>query len=184
MSVQGVNVTSAARWIAERFQVPSLPKGKHLESRSRWPERFRIGAGDSRISVLIRSGIWALLTPKQHSILPVLDTFAPPNETKVIISYRGIARYAKVGSHSTVSSAIRRFQSFHFLVRVGSSAEDGVRNCNAYEWTLDDPAFLEIADSEYQKQRAEIEAERNLRAEARANRRGTLITGKYSVQRL
>src|SRR5712691_4768961 len=30
MSVQGASVKSAARWIAERFQVPGLPKGKHL----------------------------------------------------------------------------------------------------------------------------------------------------------
>lgn len=183
MSVRGLDVKSAARWIAERYPVPSLPKGKHLESRSRWPERFRIGASDSRLSVLIRSGIWVLLSPAQRSILPVLDTFTQANETKVTISYRGIARYASIGSHSTISSAIRRFQSFHFLHKGHSATEGGFRNCNVYEWTLDNPVFMEIANSEHQKQQAEIEAERSLRAEAKARLRATLITSKSSVQR-
>ena len=174
ISVLGVDVKSAARWIAERFQVPNLPKGKHLESRSRWPERFRIGAGEPRTAILVRSGIWALLAPRQHSILPVLDTFTPPGETKVRISYRGIARYAKVGSHSTISSAIHRFQSLHFLRKVRSSTENGFRSCGEYEWSLDNPSFLEMAVAQEKKQREEIEAERSLRAEARARRRDAL----------
>ena len=81
-------------------------------------------------------GYGPCLHPKNNSILPVLDTFTPPDETKVMISYRGIARYAKVKSHSTVSSAIRRFQNLHFLRKAYSSAKDGFRNCNVYEWTL------------------------------------------------
>lgn len=171
MSVLGVDITSAARWIAERFEVPSLPKGKHLRSRFRWPERFRIGTSDSRLDVIMRSGIWALLTPKQHSILPALNTFTPTNETKVKISYRGLARYANVRSHSTISAAIRRFESLHFLRKCRKSTDDGFRDCSAYEWTLENPKFLEIADAQHNKQRAEIEAERNLRAKARANRK-------------
>jgi hypothetical protein len=171
-SVLGVDIISAARWIAQRFEVPNLPKGKHLGSRSRWPERFRIGTTDSRLNALVRSGIWALLTPKQHSILPVLATFTPTNETMVTISYRGIARYAGVGSHSTIATALRRFQSFHFVCKSRTPTEGGFRNCNSYQWTLENPKFLEIAATQQKKQRADIEAERILRAEVRAHRKG------------
>ncbi len=183
MSIRNIDMLSAALWIAAHFRVPSLPKGKHLTSHSRWPENFRVGTSDSRLDVLVRSGIWALLTPKQHSILPVLDTFTPTNEAMVTISYRGIARYAGVGSHSTIASALRRFQSFHFLCKCHRFEEGGFRGCNAYRWTLDNPQFLEIAETHQKKYRLEIEAERTLRAEAKAYRKAArATTSKYSVQ--
>lgn len=182
MSIRSIDILPAARWIAAHFQVPSLPKGKHLATHSRWPENFRVGTRDSRLEVLVRSGIWALLTPKQHSILPVLDTFTPANEGMVTISYRGIARYAGVGSHSTIASALRRFQSFHFLQKRHRFEEAGFRGCNAYRWTLDNPNFVEIAKSHQEKHRLEIEAERTLRAEARTLRKSAAATSKYFVQ--
>jgi len=121
----------------------------------------------------------------QRSILPVLDTFTPANEAKVTISYRGIARYASVGSHSTVAAALRRFQTLHILRKRNSrAAQDGFRSCGTYEWTMDDPEFLEIASARNRKQREEIEAERSLRAEAKTRRKAALITGKYSVHPL
>src|SRR5260370_6405980 len=48
----------AARWIAERFPVPELPRGKHLVQ----PERriFQVGF-ESELGILIRSGLWAAM---------------------------------------------------------------------------------------------------------------------------
>ena len=173
MSVLSLDLRAAVKWITARYDVPTAPRGKHIQHRNRWPERFRIGAGAFPFDTLIRSGIWASLTPSQRSILPVLQTFAGNGSTDstVTISYRGLMRYAGVGSHSTVATALKRFQALH-LVHVQKGADNGgLRACNRYRLTFDEPAFLASANKELEKLRNEIALERQLRSSARQQRR-------------
>jgi hypothetical protein len=170
MSVLGLNLAAGVQWITSRFDVPPTPKGKHIQHAERWHERFRVGSNDSLQHTLVRSGIWASLTPAQRSIIPVLVTFADPSTNVVTISYRGLMRFAGVGSHSTVATAFKRFQALRFLAIGRATASDGLRACNVYRLTQGDPTFLRLANETYGAHKDAIEAERELRAAARRNR--------------
>jgi hypothetical protein len=115
MSVLGLDFRAALQWITSRYQVPAVAKGKHIQYMERWSETYRVGASGSALETLIRSGIWAALTPAQRSIVPVLDTFADTGTHTVTISYRGMMRYAGVRSQSTVATALKRFRALRFL---------------------------------------------------------------------
>lgn len=183
MSVRSVELREAAQWIAERFAVPPAKEGMHITHQERWPEVFRVGSSGLRFEVLVRSGIWASLTPCQRSLIPVLETFVDPLTHKAIISYRGLMRYSGVRSQSTVALAIKRFRALHFLKVESSKDSEGFRTCNTYELRFDDPAFVAIATECGRKHKEEKERERELRASARKERKTMLaITGKYSVQ--
>jgi hypothetical protein len=175
MSVLRLDFREALRWLTSRWEIPKAAKGKHIEHQQRWPERFRVVNG-STLGSLIRSGIWASFTPAQCKILPVLEEFADAQTRKVTISYRGIMRYSEVRSPSTVAAALRRFRSLRILSVETSRNDDGFRSCNSYRLTLDDPAFLTLANETYKKQKEAIAQERGLRAEARRQRQRT-ITG-------
>ena len=167
MSVRGVEFRQAVQWITACFPVPPAPKGKHTHHQERWPERFRAGTSGSRVEVLVRSRLWASLTPCQRSLIPVLETFADPLTHKAKISYRGMMRYAGLRSQSTVSVALKRFCALHFL-RVESNRDgEGLRACNTYELCFDGAEFLSLANECYQRHREEIERERELRKAAR-----------------
>ena len=106
MNVRKVGLEEAVRWIAGRHSIPDIPKGKHVQSKERWPERYRVGVGASRLEYLVRTGLWAALSPAERSILAVLDTFSEGDTIK--ISYRGMMRYSGTGSQSTISGALKR----------------------------------------------------------------------------
>lgn len=182
MSVKNVDIRGAIRWVTSRFPVPSVPKGKHVSHNVRWPERFRVGVSASTLEFVVRSGVWAELTRAQRAILPVLDCFSDPTTRKVMISYPGIMRYSGIGSRSTVSSALRQFQKLH-LLSIQKDAHQGLRACNSYHLTFDDPAFLDFASQIQSRNQEAIALERKLRAKARERRR-SVITGKYSVQKV
>jgi hypothetical protein len=185
MSSLGLDLRAAVKWITARYDVPAASRGKHIQHQERWPERFRVGAGTFPFDTLIRSGIWASLTPSQRSILPVLKTFArnDNSDNTVTISYRGLMRYAGIGSHSTVATALKRFQALHILQVQRGTGSDGLRACNAYRLTFDDPAFLGLANAAFSKQGEAIRLERELRAEARRQRRkADPFTSNFSVQ--
>ena len=129
-SVLGLDVRAAVKWITSRYSVPAAPKGKHIEHPERWRERFRVGTG-SAVEVLVRSGIWASLTPAERSLVAVLETFADPLTREVTISYRGMMRYAGLRSQSTVSSALKRFRALSFL-RVEASGFGDVARFSGY----------------------------------------------------
>jgi len=178
MSVLGADLSGALRWIASRWNVPSIQKGKHLDRTQRWPERFRVGTTDSRLDGLIRSFIWASLTPAERSIFPVLNTYAD-RDGKVTISYRGIMRYAGVRSPTTVATAIKRFQHLRML-SVQTKNGDGFRECNSYRLTLDDTEFQALVSRTVKAQRKAIEEEKMLRAAARKQRRSLLLVNSLS----
>lgn len=169
MSVNGLDFLSAVHWFTLHYQVPAAPKGKHIAHQERWPERFRVGTGPPG-EMLVRSGIWASLTPAQRSILRVLETFANPRTHEVTISYRGMMRYAGVRSQSTVSSAIKRFRALCFLRVETSRDNEGLRACGTYRLDFDNPDFVQLASDCLRRQTEQIEQERELRKSARRNR--------------
>ena len=138
-----------------------------------WHKRYRVGVGASRLEYLVRTGLWAALSPSQRSILAVLDTFSEGDT--VTISYRGLMKYSGTASQSTISSALKRFHNMRMLKKVRTEGEKGFRSCSAFCWTFDDPAFLRKAEETRSTQQAEISLERELRTKARASRKAKLL---------
>lgn len=171
MSVRGWDFKGALAWIASRYDIPAMPKGKHIEHSGRWTARFRLGTDLSSLGVLVRSGIWATLTPSQRSIIPVLETFTNSESQWATISYRGLMKYAGVRSQSTVAAALKRFRKLMFLKIVTGKDAEGFRTCNKYQLNFDDPEFLQLAKDCWQKHENEIRRERELRKEARQERK-------------
>jgi len=183
MSVLGISLQEAIAWFVAHYDVPGIPKGKHIAQAQRWNERFRVGTGNSRIAPLVVSGIWAALTPSERSILVVLDAYACGDWVE--ISYRGIARFSGVTSFTTISRALKRLHNLHLLIRDQGERKDGLRACGCYRFTTDDEQFIGMVEETYQRLRSEIEAERRLQSAAREKRKAergyipvkTLYTG-------
>lgn len=169
MKVNGVDVVKAALWIAARFRVRYIPKGRHLSERHRWNPVFRVGTGDI-LEHLVRSGLFSQLTGADAKVLQVLVTFRTDGVSK--ISYRGIMQYAGIGSCSAVRDAVRKFEKMHLLTKHARPAQN-LRPCNEYRLTPDDPEFLQLANETYQRRRDEIGAQRSLRAQLRKNTTAT-----------
>ena len=200
MMVKGIGLVEAARWIADRFPVRNIAKGKHLAERQRWTPRFRVGTGDM-LENFVRSGLLAELTGAEAKVLEVLNTFSIGE--RAVISYLGIMRYAGIGSPSTIRTAIKKFQKMHLLrVAVPSSGRSDFRACNEYQFTVDDPDFQKLANDVHQRHSEEINAQRRLRAQLRKrdaapyqdnfcysptnlyHTRIALYLGKYCLQKL
>jgi hypothetical protein len=171
MSVRGLDFPAALEWVTSHYEVPTVAKGQHIQHPGRWPERYRVGASGSALEMLIRSGIWASLTPAQRSIVPVLDTFVDVATRKVTISYRGMMRYAGVRSQSTVSTALKQFQALRFLQLEPRKDSDGIRACGTYKLCFDDPHFLQLANDCRQRHAEQINQERDFRKKERQKRK-------------
>lgn len=173
----------AINWIADRFRVPRVPKGKHLKINERWEPRFRVGTTAFELDSVIRSLFWAQLTNSERSLLPVLCSYAD-SAGVVKISYRGLMRYSGVRSFSTIAKALKRFQKIS-LLHVERAANEGLRACNTYVLTFDDMFFQELLHETYEHQQTEVQAEREIRTEQRNWRRRMRraeYTGKTSLQ--
>jgi predicted transcriptional regulator len=164
----------AARWIAERFPVPELPRGKHLVQ----PERriFQVGF-ESDLGILIRSGLWAAMSPTARAIAPVLLELAERGTEKGIltvhISYRALGRYSGVASPRAIAGALRELQEIHWLNVARTLRKPGggpVREVSTYLITARSDELLELANQHYAKTRDDIEVERKLRAEQKSKR--------------
>jgi len=164
MLVRDVSLQEALAWITARYEVPGIPKGRHTGSHQRWPERYRAGSGTSRVGFVVRSGVFASLTPSERSILEVLDTFS--DGEAVTISYRGIMRYSGIGSQSTIAAGLKRLQNLRMFKKQQRLAEDGLRACGSYRWTMDDPLFLEQVRETREREQEQIRLQRTMRAEA------------------
>ncbi len=160
----------AVSWITAKFPVPPLPKGAHVAKREAWFPRFRSGVDENVVTMLVRSGLWSDLTHAERSILPVFATFADRNTGITEISYRGLMRYAGIGSQATIAEAIRHFQQMRLLQVVRTPSGRCLRRVNQYRLTLDDPEFQAMITKVFQRQRNEIELEKRLRAEERKAR--------------
>jgi hypothetical protein len=95
MDVLGMtSPVNAALWIAERFDVPTIPAGKRLAEADRW--RGPIGY-ERGLELLVRSGLFGILSEPARAIAPVLlamsEKKAPTaQESSICISYGGITR--------------------------------------------------------------------------------------------
>lgn len=164
--IRKVRAVDAIRWIAQRFKVPLLPKGKHLVEHQRWTPRFRFGTGDTFTENFVRSGLLATLTGAEAKVLVVLRTFAD-NDGRAVISYLGIMRYTGIASAATVRAALLQLQKLH-LLEIVRTVNGGFRACSVYQFTPDDPAFLAIARECHYRHQDLIHAQRDERAAARS----------------
>ncbi len=115
----------------------------------------------------MRSGLWSTLSHAERSILPALSTFVDRDTRLVAISYRGLMQYSGVGSSTTIAAALRHFEQMRFLQVVRARSTGPLRSVNQYTFTFDDPEFQAMVTAVFQRQRAEIELEKELRAEER-----------------
>ena len=160
----------AVSWIIERIPVPPLPKGSHITKREAWFPRFHSGVDENVLTLLIRSGIWSELTHAERSILPLFVTFLDRDRGITEISYRGLMQYSGVGSQATIATAIRTFERMRLLQVARKPGELLFRRVNQYRLTFDDPEFQALVTKVFQRQREEIEFEKQLRAEEKKAR--------------
>jgi hypothetical protein len=116
-------------------------------------------------TLLVKSGIYADLTHAEQSVLTVLITFTDDQNRYAEISYRGLMRYAGIGSRATVAKAIQRFVRMHVLKLNHQSGQLPLRGVSRYTLTVDDPRFEELLMQRYTRMREEIALEKALRAE-------------------
>jgi hypothetical protein len=166
----GCDLREAVSWITDRFPVPLLPKGSHTKKRETWFPRFHSGVAENVVTTLVRSGIWSDLSHAERSILPALVTFTDRDTGFAPISYRGLMQYSGVGSQATIAAAIRHFEQMRLLQVVRLPGALCLRRVNQYRLTLDDPDFQATVMKSFQRQRDEIELERQLRTELRKAR--------------
>jgi hypothetical protein len=74
-------------------------------------------------------------------------------------------RYSGVGSSATIAAAVKHFEQMKFLRVVRASAAGPLRRVNQYHLDFDDPDFQAMVSRVFQQQRAEIELEKQLRAD-------------------
>jgi hypothetical protein len=170
MAVRGCGLRSAIQWITALFTVPLRAKGSHIGTREEWFPRFRAGDVGTVVETLVRSGIWSTLSHAERSILPVLSAYVGRDNGPVAISYQGLMQFSGVGSSATIAAALRRFEQMRFLQVFRERSTGPLRRVNHYAFTFDDPEFQALVTRVFQLQRAEIELEKELRAEERRAR--------------
>jgi hypothetical protein len=165
------NPGDAALWVAARFDVPEISSGKHVVESERRIFRY---SRESEIGVLIRSGLWPLLSVAARSLAPVLLEFAEPRTRSVTISFLAMMRYSGVASPNAISAALRELEQIHWLSIVAGRREPGsgpVRTTSTYVLTPRSDELMDLANANCKQMREEIEIQRQIRAEARAKRR-------------
>ena len=164
----------AAVWVAERFTVPFIPKGKHLDQPARHIGR-RAGFEDE-VGVRIQSGLWAGLSAPSRSIAPILAYFAEmvpgKRNATLTISYQAISRYSGVNSPNAVAKAIRELSEIGWLIRENAAVAPGqtVRGTNRFLITPESDELIELAQSHAKRMKNDIEAEREIRKQRRVAR--------------
>lgn len=169
--VLSCNTREAVEWIASRFPVPLVPRGRHITKRCGGQFSYRVGVTGSIFEWLTRAGFWASITSTQRSVLVVLHTFTDSETGVAEISFRGIMRFGGIGSSASVAAAIKRFRRLHVLEVEGRAGSDGFRACNRYRLTFDNPRFVASLSEIYRAHREAVELERGFRAEERKRRR-------------
>ncbi|HZL67108.1 MAG TPA: hypothetical protein VFC29_07230 [Candidatus Limnocylindrales bacterium] len=162
--VKSLDIVSAVNWIAGRFSVPNVPKGKHLESTQRWRPTFRVGTGDDLVENIVRSGLLADLDGAVVKVLMALIAFSD-RQGKVEISYGGLMQYAGV-SRDTVARSLANLEKLHLLEST-KNGKDGFRECSHYRLTVDDPKFLATAEDHARLTQETVVIQRSQRAARR-----------------
>ena len=173
--VRHCSLRDAVAWIVARYpNIPQVPKGKHIESRQSWRVTFRVGVSGSRIETLVRSGLWSRLSMAERSIVPVLDILTANESGIAEISYRGLMRYAGLGSQTSVANSVKHLEKLHLLKIRRLHLTRTRRACNVYSLTFDEPLFIELLNHIYRQHRDEIEFSRKQQLERRSSRRKSL----------
>jgi hypothetical protein len=176
MDATGYNILHAAEWVAQRFPVPRIPKGRH----STPPLPAVRGATTAKpLELLVNSGVWATLRPATKQLIPVLlesAEFSPLSAEGVLrMSYRAMIRYAGLSSHSAIAGALRELEGIGWLEREkGEPSGDPIKQVTSLKLTPLSDAFIEHANELHRKHRAAIEQERELRKQAQRERRRKL----------
>jgi hypothetical protein len=171
MDVHGFAIPEAIRWLDEQFDIPHIPKRKHL--REAECPRFEVGR-ETPMELLVRSGVWARLSPPAQRIFPVLLSWSEPDEKRryqVKMSYRAIMRHSGVRSYNAVRAALTEFREWRLvesLPVLGQSVP--IRPASEYLITPYSNEFQELATAVAGEHRAAIQAERECRKQARAER--------------
>jgi hypothetical protein len=167
--VLGIDTRRAVLWFARNFEVPCLPKGTHMAESERWHPNYRAGVRDDPLHWFVKSGVYATLSPAGKVLLPVLLSFVGDDD-EITISYRGLMRYAGLGSTASISRALKEFQGLHILKRTGEPRDKAcpvLRNVGQYRLTLNDADVLAFAEEIFQTAQKDIVLEREIRREAR-----------------
>jgi hypothetical protein len=161
---------NAALWIAERFDVPTIPARKRLAEPNRW--RGRVGY-ERGLELLVRSGLWGILSEPAQSIAAVFDSMSEhkgptDQEYSIQISYLGITRYSGVRSPNAIRKALIELGEIGFL-RLPEAGLGRGPGCPASQYTVtpNSDELNELAQAFSAQMRTEIAAERELRARVR-----------------
>ncbi|MDP8991213.1 MAG: hypothetical protein M3N41_14175 [Acidobacteriota bacterium] len=172
MSVLGLTAGEAALWVAQRFSVPQLPKGKHLERKSE--RRIAQYGTEKPLELLVISGIWAKLNAQTQRLLPALLSLAKKRSENPVydleLSYAGLQRYTGIASLSSVSKALQEAQAIGWLQRPEKRNYGPGQPALCYILTPFSDEVLELANSIAAERRQEIEAEKKLRRAKRSQR--------------
>jgi hypothetical protein len=173
MSVLDCSVPDAAVWLADQFDVPTIPKGGHLPRSLR---QLREVGSQGPQSLLIRTGIWARLPEPARRMVPVFLEFAGriENQTaRVHMSYRGLRRFTGLNSDASVRKGILALEQMGWLRREGARRETGsiIRTAGTYVLTPWSDGVMALGNSLMREEREAIECERELRKRAREHRR-------------
>jgi len=166
IDAQATDAAGAAAWLERNFEVPRIPKGRHLEPTRPLP-RYDVGH-EQPLELLVKSGVWATLRPQAQRIGPVLLHFAEKREHdtfRVQLSNRGIMRYSGIKSFGSVSKGIAQLEEIGWLSILRGDARAGglIRAANTYILTPYSDAILELANAMAAQNRKEIEIEREMR---------------------
>jgi hypothetical protein len=176
MGVQGMTAVEAALWIAERFPVPELPKGKHLTRQDRPVQRYGF---QQPIEFLVRSGIWARLLPSTQRLLPVLLAFADKRREQDVydlqMSWAAMRRYCGMASDGSVSRALKEIRDIGLIERsdaVTARNHGPSQPASRFVLTPASDAIVELGQAVAEDLRREILIEKELR---RLKRQGRVL---------
>jgi hypothetical protein len=175
MDVRSMDVAGAVRWLRLHFELKYISRGLHLKD-NHAIRPYQVGH-EQPTELLIKSGIWADLSPASQRIAPVLLCFAEhgkqPDTFEVRLGYRTIQRYSGIGSFETISNALHQLAELEWLKKLPEENIEAtvVRNANSYVLTPYSDTLMETANSMAGANRAAIEQERELRRQQRNARR-------------
>jgi hypothetical protein len=177
---KGFALLDATDWIRARWDVPTIAKGKKLIKSERW-HSGRVGVSLFPFEYLVRSGFWASLDDATRAVLPALVCFADPGTGEAEISYAALRRYSGKSSDTTISAVITKLERRFRLLKVSRAKNGSFRACGRYQFDWENEQFQATLTSCHNALKLERDAERALRAEAKA-RAGLLKSTTLSTR--
>lgn len=165
----------AIRWIAQRFPVPLIPKGKHLAKKTDQVARYGF---ERPTELLVRSGLWAKMSPPARALVVVFVELVVESHRaenwEFSISYQGLGRYSGLKSSASIAKGLQELEVIGWLRRSRvpptRAGQGPLRETNKYFITPFSDAVRELANSTVSEFRDAIDEERQMRADRRARR--------------